>query len=392
MAIQTIAVPSPAAGHDWSYVVPGQWYPYLFGVTGTLGPSGSISVFPDETGNGWDLTATLGTLYVLGAAGPYAGGANNYAVATDLTGSGTFSAGRTVANAVFKQAAGSVDWWVHVDTLQASTTNGMVANFDGTSSSDGWGFGAFNTTANPWTLFFEVGGSTIFTVTSFAAGGAWVHVAMTWGGGTVSYYVNGTLVGSHAGTPSWTGTTGQVFVVGGRGASAAPIGGRMAGVAVYPATLSAGQIAAHAAASGSWSAYRAAVLADTPTAFWGLNTLPTIPSRTVTLKVTNGTTTLLQVPASFAAVTTTGAVWSWQALGPGAQASTDGTINAVPIPELKIAAGYVISVSTLDLAGTDQWSGITLWFDDGQGVTGPGGGADPPYLNALLVPTTWAGA
>jgi hypothetical protein len=391
MAVQQILAPVPAAGKDWAYTVPGQWYPYLFGVTAVLTTASAVTVFPDETGNGWDLTTALGTLYGLGASGPFGAGAANYAVQSNLSGSGGVAAGNSVANAVFKQAAGTVDFWVHVDTLQASTFNGMVANFDTTTSTDGWAYGAYTQTANPWTLFFEQGGSLKFTVNSFASGSAWHHVAITWGAGTITYYVDGTLIGSQAGAPFWTGATGRMYVFGGRGASSAPIGGRMAGVAVYPVTLSAPQIAAHAGASGSWAAYRTAVLADAPTALWGLNTVPSGPSRIVTLKVTNGTTTVGQYPAAFTAATAQNFTWSWQALGPGAQASTDGTINSVPIPELRVDAGYVISAATLDLQATDQWSSVTLWFDDGTGQNPTTGGHIPPYLDALLVPTDWKG-
>lgn len=87
--------------------------------------------------------------------------------------------------------------------------------------------------------------------------------------------------------------------------------------------------------------------------------------RQPTLVVTNGTDNVLAIPTGFEAVTTPGPYnYAWQ---PGLNADTqssDGTLTTVAIPALIIPAGYVIATVTLDLQPTDQWSDVSVWWDD----------------------------
>lgn len=91
----------------------------------------------------------------------------------------------------------------------------------------------------------------------------------------------------------------------------------------------------------------------------------TSTGRTPSLVVSNGTDDVLVIPAGFQAVTTPGPYsYAWQ---PGLNAdtqSTDGTLTTVAIPTLVIPAGYTVGTQTFDLAPTDQWSNIALWWDD----------------------------
>lgn len=391
MAIQTVQVPAPAAGQDWLYVVPGQWYPYLFGVTATLGPAAaSITTVPDESGNGRDATVDNSVNVFAGKAGPFGAGSDNVAVRGQVAVSGPNAEYcRSGTLAAFDTVNYSADGWFYIPSTYPAINVGMISYNSLAGTATKFSINTGSNRANPYDLRILWSGAGRFTVPAFASCDAWHHVGFSYDGTNARFYRDGTLQNTTAATPP--APAGGASVSGGGALDGGNIIGFAAGPAFYASALPGASFAAHAAAAGSWAAYKAAVLADSPTALYKIGQLPTIPSRTATLYVTNGTTTVLQVPAAFAAATANAYIWSWQALGPGAQASTDGTVNAVPIPELAIAAGYVIGVRTLDLAGTDRWSNITLWFDDGQGTVGPGGGVDPPYLNALLVPTTWAG-
>lgn len=394
MAVRVVNVKPPAAGVDWSFTVPAQWLPYLYGVTATLTTAAALTGFPDETGNGNTAFLNAGTtFYQVGAQGPYAGGANNYGVRRDNADTGT-NTGFATTNSMSAVAGAAFTIECVASALQnggngfdlAGVTN-VAQNFDY------FGLSVAGDVADPYNLRQIVGGSGGITIATGAARGTFHAIAMTWDGTTWRWYVDGVLKGSTVTlVPTLPGANFRVHVAGNR-AFGVPRG-TCGATAFYNAALAAGNLANHAAALGSWTAFRAAALADTPLGLWGLNTIPQGPSRIATLVLSDGTRTLAQYPAAFAAATADSFTWSWQALGPGAQASTDGRINSVPIPELSVAAGYVVSSKTLDLAGTDQWGPITLWFDDGTGPAGGGGdgSGDASYLNALLVPDNYKGS
>lgn len=387
MAVRAVTLaPLPAAGQDWRFVVPAQWLPYFYGVTAMLTTALPFTTLTDETGNGH--TATLGTFVpvLFGVQGPYAAGVGNYCVQGNDPNAVAGAVAVTGQFVDLNPAAFTVMAWSVVPTRPLLPSSGLV-----TLKSPGNAVLYDISGANeppPATYRFGVtfSGSFQFSTNLIASEGVFHHVAISWDGAQWVFYIDGvaaqTVVG-HA-PPVGGGTQGAVSIGGASGI----VQGKLAGFAMFNVALTQPQIAGCAAANGSYAAYKTAVLALTPTALWGLNTVPAGPSRIVTLKITDGTNTVGQFPASFAAATAQSFIWSWQVLGPGAQSSTDGLVNSVAIPEVAVDAGYVISSVTLDLAGTDRWGPVTLWFDDGTGpVGGPSGGlAQTPYLNALLVP------
>jgi hypothetical protein len=379
---------TPAAGHDWSFVVPGQWTATLIGITATLVTGPAVTTLPDETGNGHTATLVAGNLSVAGAQGPYAAGAANYAV----FGPGTFASADQYASAgasaAFSVAAGTIECLINLPTHVTGLSEGNgwgVMDNGGTIVRLGLGTD-ISSVADPAPLQLVsngafraiVGGGTV-------SRNVWHSLALTWDGITFAIYIDGVAAGTHAGDmPAWA----LPFPFLASTVVNNPHYGLHASDAYYGAALTPAQLQTHFNARGSWTAYRAAVLADTPVAFWGLNTVVSGPSRKVDLRITDGTRIVGEYPANFPATTAPAFIWSWQVLGSGALSTTDGTTNTVPIPAMTLPAGYVIGSNTLDLAGTDRWGPITLWFDDGTGPGGPGGGGagESGYLNALLVP------
>lgn len=386
MAIRTVSAPIPAAGVDWSYVVPGQWWPKLIGVTARLITGTPVTTIPDETGNGHTASLIGGNLSIEGAQGPYAAGVNNYSVFDQSTAGSSNAYAQPLGSAAFNVAAGTIESLIYIPTHAAGNQEG---NGWGATDSGGVivriGIGTDSTSVTDPAAINVVTNGTFRTLVApgTVSRNAWHSLALTWDGVTLAAYIDGNAAGTHAGDmPVWG--TGRPFLAG--QAVNNSHHGYHASDAFYGAALSGAQLAAHFAARGSWTAYRAAVLADSPIAFWGLNTVVSGPSRNVVLRVTNGTATVAQYPASFPATTAQAFTWSWQALGPGALSSTDGAVNSVAIPAVNVAPGYVISARTLDLAATDQWGPITLWFDDGTTGGGAQGFAPAPYLDAYLVP------
>lgn len=389
MAIQTVTVPKPAVGHDWTYTVPGQWYPYLYGVTAQLGTSVAVpTTIPDESGNSRTGTVEKTTDYTVGNVGPFSGGADNVSVfGPNVQGSPNVEYCRSAVLAAFDTVNYSADGWLLIPTNYPAINVGIVSYDQTALSATKFSIATGSNQANPYDLRILWSGAGRFTVSGFASTGVWHHVGFSYDGTNARFYRDGTLQNTTAASPPAPGA-GCAVSCGGN-LDLGDLRGFAAGWAFYATALAGSSFANHAAASGSWSAYKTAVLLDSPTALYRIGQASTMPSRLATLKITNGTSIVGQYPANFASATAHAYTWSWQALGPGAQASTDGVVNAVPIPEIAIAAGYTIGTVTLDLASTDQWSNITLWFDDGLGTPNPAG-QYPPYLDALLVPSDWS--
>jgi subtilisin len=102
----------------------------------------------------------------------------------------------------------------------------------------------------------------------------WYHVAVTYDGNEYAMYVNGTEVGRRTGQTRQLLDTSVDFSVGAfnwQGNPAARFRGRIDEPAVYDRALSADRVRAHFLAS---PAYQAAVLADSPQAYWRLSEAP----------------------------------------------------------------------------------------------------------------------
>lgn len=393
MAIQVITLPAPTSGVDWTWTVPGQWLPYLYGVQAELVTTSSVTAFPDETGNGNSAAFNTGNGYTLGAPGPYAGGANNFGVFHSATFVGSnVGAGTTGVMSALGPAAFTIETWAKVISDPAANGFDFLGVMNAGLSAELTSMSSSTNNHDPYDWEQSQNGGKLFVVAGVASRNAWHHLALTYDGTSYRWYTDGALVSTVAGgAPALSGNPFRVDVCGDQ--YRGQMRGTCAGQAFYTSALSGATIAAHAAANASWATYRAAVLASSPLALWGLNTIPSLQNRQVTLVVTDGTNTLGQFPASFPTATAAGFIWSWQANLANAQTSPDGTVNSVPIPELEVSSGYTIGVKTLDLQPTDDWQNITLWFDDGQGQGGGTGGGPGSggYLDATLYPDTYLG-
>lgn len=386
MVVRQVSVPKPAAGHDWQFVVPAQWLPYLYGVTATLTTPAGLTTAADSSGNARPLTlATTADAPTFGQPGPFSGAGNNCAFlgTPTVTSNGIGTSGSFAA---FAAVAFTLECLLKSSAFTGAESQSCVMASFGAATLNASGNLNNNNAANRQG-FTSAGGGSSNLLNNVLPRSAWHHWAVTQSAGTWNGYLDGVLVGAYGAAPAAGVTSPAAITVGDLGLSGRRYDGYMSAAAYYSSALPAANLLAHVNALTTKAAYKAAVLADTPEALWMLDDTGAMGSRIVTLKVTDGTNLVAQFPASFASVILSGAIWSWQALGPGAQSSTDGTVNSVPIPEIQVDAGYVISTVTLDLQPTDQWGPITVWFDDGTGPAGgplPGGGTS--YLNALLVP------
>lgn len=144
-------------------------------------------------------------------------------------------------------------------------------------------------------------------------------------------------------------------------------------IAIIPGALTAGQVAALYATGGAFATYEPAALALSPLAYYHLDGAAISTGRQPSLIVTDGTHDVLAIPTGFQAVGTPGPYrYSWQPNLNADTQSSDGTLTTVAVPQIVIPAGYVIETRTLDLQPTDQWSNITLWWDDTAQVTDDG--------------------
>lgn len=387
MAIRVISVPSPAVGHDWTFKIPGQWTAHLLGVKADLVTGANVSTIPDESGNGRTGTVQANTRARGGFQGPYAAGLNNYSVYNDgLVGPTDFVYCLSASGiAALSLLNGTLEAWIKPALAQTGhrQSNGLGI-LDNSTPLVRVGGGVRDSQVSPADGDIVSNGAFRFNPAGIFTRNVWHHYALTWDTINFRTYVDGALVSTNAGQQPGANAIPQAWA--GGASTNGQMNGFQAGAAIYGAALAQANIQNHFNASSSWAAYRAAVLVDTPLLFWGLNTVVSGPSRTVDLVITDGTNKVGEYAASFPATTAPVFTWSWQPLGSGALGSTDGVLNSVPIPDMTLPAGYTIGTRTLDITGTDQWSNITLWFDDGTGPTvGPGAGG-AQYLNARLVP------
>jgi hypothetical protein len=134
-------------------------------------------------------------------------------------------------------------------------------------------------------------------------------------------------------------------------------------VAAYPSLLSAARVAAHNAARGSFAAYSAAVLADSPGWYYHLDDSLAGTGRTPSLVVTDGSHVVQSIGQGFSAPTTLSPYsYSWQPGVSANSATPAGTAISIAIPKLIVPAGYVVKSVTPDIQPTDQWSSVAVWW------------------------------
>jgi hypothetical protein len=361
MALYVIRPPNPPAGADWLAAVPGQYVYDVTGITAVLTTGTLPGHMIDASGNnrnGFYVPIT-GAGFPAPVAGLVAGnGARRFA---DL--------GAT--NSGMGDVPGPT-----VDFAGAFTFECLIASFAGALNGD-YIFAADTFVGSSvWVSIGTLGdiqlvrnGGIFQDVHQTAAGvlpydNAGHYVAITFDGITALCYVDGALVPWTLNDPPVVMASGSFDMsIGQRFLTNAPIEAIMDEVAVYPAALGAGQVAAHyGAIGGGIAAYAPAVLADGPGAYYHLDdTVST--GRQVTLAITDGTHEPLQIPTGFAAVLTPGPyAYSWQPKLSAHAQTPDGTLTTVPIPQLVLPAGYTIGTQTLDIQPTDQWSDIAIWW------------------------------
>jgi len=191
----------------------------------------------------------------------------------------------------------SIEFWAKPNSL-GSDANGFcpLSNFDPSlytgGNRSGWLFYVNNT--GRWN--FRLGNTggyagSIVSTNGNAQVGVWQHIVATYDGTNASIYANGVLVGSGAApVANWVNNSESFLRMGGTpltgndsiGAPWAINSGGISGnrgfdgwldeVAIYPTKLSPSTIMAHyQAATINNAGYSAQILADGPSAYWGLN-------------------------------------------------------------------------------------------------------------------------
>lgn len=386
--LQRFLVPNPAAGADWTWTVPGEYQATLVSVTAQLAASAQPVSSADQSGNAHTLTyaPAMYTHETFGVTGPFGAGGG---LAVDcgnfdsLSGNDLGSAPNS--GGVFDVATFTWEALVNCqNTGNVTQTLGCI--FDGSLNHFRCG------------IAIDRGGGIIRAIASAAdipslgagAGtGVWQHVAATYDGAQWVGYLNGVGHAAVVGHAPSLGITGFPLFVMGDGTSSQGVNGKIAAFAYYSGALAAANILNHAnAVATSAAAYQAAVLVDTPLAFWMLNDVQTHFQRTAILTVSDGTTTVAQFPGFAPSQQSNLFTWTWSVDGSGANQTPSQGVTIVPITPTVLPPGYKVGTRTLDLTTFDQWQNIAVWADvSPSGAGGPGGGPLPSgYLNALLVP------
>lgn len=392
MTIRTQIVPDPPAGTDWSTVVPGEYLWDILSVVATLTTQGGCVNFNPNTA--MDCGLPFG--------GPTSG-------RVDLPAS------------AFGPGAGpfSVELWIR-PTSGFNPAFGRICSIcpgpppgqqlmeciatPGGSIGFGYGFpfpfstaaGSLVPSTDEWThyVFLSTGSGGVFQI--------WENAVMLQQGNCGPYGA----------------TIATASTIGGRYAPA-PFTFSLAvfdEVAFYHSALAAGQIAAHyAAGCAGFANYSAAVLADHPISYYHLDEPPGattvndasghthsgivaetpafgVPGffegggpRYPALQVTDGSNVVMVAPATTGQVNGTSVEYTWY-LANSSSIPTPGTGRvSVAISRLIIPAGYVVESLTGDLEPADQWSEITVWWDDTV-MQGMFGLTPYAYHDILIVP------
>lgn len=363
MTLRTIAIANPAPGADWSYSIPGKYLLDITGITGTLDSGSGLDVMTDSSGNGNDGTYLFNGGYPVSVAGLLSG-ANavlwNQPNAVVQGGSAIASYG-----GMNWLAPWTVAWWYAWDA--EALHDEVVFAVAGTFS--------------PQEVSCQIaeGGSVILNVAGDVGGafasylvdpsltdGSRHFLAVTFDGTDLALYLDGVMqtpFSSGSMTPAtWTPTTMIL---------SRAIGGDPSENSIYQCfamvanALTAPQIATlYLAGLASAATYNAAMLGLAPETYYEMND-PIGGPRQVVLRIARDVLDLEQIPTGFPLASGGGPFrYSWQ---PGLPASTqleDGSLTTVAIPRLLLPAGYVIASHTLDIGSSDQWSDVTIWWDD----------------------------
>ena len=364
MTLRVAQVPDPPPGADWSDSIPGQYLERITAVQASLITQGvPESVMHDATGNGNDgaymfFPAVVPGLVAGNDARQFGGMTSTSWAEVDfpvVNWAGSF----TIELWLLPEAGTAVQAFYAQQGVLFATTGyvELVVQPDGTVNWTGTAPAFMN-------VFWQAGPG------SFPYDGNGHHLVLTYDqpGDIVSLYVDGAAVpiGNVYGNPL-DGTTIDTLFVNRRGQLPAYTPFQTFDeLAVYPAVLGVGQVAAHfAAASVSFPAYAAAVLGDAPSGYWHLQDVIPASGRTPTLLVTDGHVTVGDFGSGFGPGTGTPPyAYSWVLNASSNTELADGSVVTTGIPPLLLPAGYTLGTFTPDLGGDDQWTGITVWWSD----------------------------
>lgn len=362
MALYVVQVPDPPPGTDWTAVVPGEYLYNITGITATLTTGGGAGSFvcPDSSGN--TNTGTFQTpnpVQYVPTLLPSPGG-----TAVDLNVPPPPPGPPSVwVNLPAFRSDFSSDWTVE---CWLETTGGLCTLFGAVNT----GTGAFLAVQ----AFTGAGPDTIAVISSTGefdsdpvelSDGLPHFVGVGYDGvGQVDFFVDGAPLGVSLVAPPITLVGADYLAIGSSGVNTGFCQGTLDEWAIFPGRLGPGALAAHyVGAFASYAAYQAAVLADTPLGFYQFDQAVAGP-RQVVLETANGAEPVELVPTGFALASSAGPyAYSWQ---PNLNSSTqtgDGAVTTIATPQLILPAGYTIGTRTLDLAATDQWSDIRVWWN-----------------------------
>lgn len=363
MTLRTVQVPDPAPGADFGTVVPGRYLYNVTGITATLTTAGTLDALRDLSGNGNDGTYTSPSAF--GAFGPplLAGGGAWYPA--NAPGVPSFDAADIPHGLCDFDAPFTVAWWQLFTPGMIGSGVAWLISFDAAV------FAIFQIVA---TVGDGTPGNGQFAVLS--GGGPWVvdgqtmpgdglphHVALVWDMANLTLYVDGASVG-------WTVTGAPPFGPG--PADAATLGNPDIGVGVYqdlaviPSALSGGEIGTlYTAGASGTGGYELAVMMFGPTALYRLDAAANSGARQVLLVVAAAESVVAMVPTGFAPPVALGPYrYSWQPGISSSSLASGGQAITVAIPPLILPAGYSVASFTLDIEPTDQWSAVTVWWND----------------------------
>lgn len=359
MALYVMRPPDPPPGVDWLTAVPGEYLYNVTGITATLAAlGGDPNVAVDSSGFGNDgIYVNDWTHHV---AGLVAGNDAAHSI-NDQGFIESFYIPDPTAAITF------VGW--HTRTLPgprllpfsvpaAGGHNMILVQVVGTDSN------SFGDPAGAIRVELDALGAT-----AVSAGGVWVDpgphmlvVSVTPSFGVINAYVDGVNVLNVALGPVVYADApeGVNFLPGAAGAN--PI---MDELAVFDYAFQATQPNdLYVASFAGFAAYNAAVMNRSPVIYYHLDDPVAGAGRQALLNITDATHRVLLVPTGFAAGPNPGTyAYSWQPRLAASSQTPDQLFTTVATPALVLPAGYSIGTNTPDLAPSDQWSNVAVWWD-----------------------------
>lgn len=392
MTLRTVTVPNPDPGFDWFTVVPGQYVYDITGITATLSPAVIPSGMVDYTGNGNDGVYVTPNDPATFGAGAFTG---DDALILGINGNATSRVGWTAPGGTAPLGGDfSIVYW------RADTSN-FIFNHDlfyrGATPTDDVPF----TVAFDGSLLSNGGGTNPFVQSApavFPFDGTWHMVGFTFDSGTglLDCYLDGVLL-----TPAsqFAGTIAAAPPTAVEAGCRFPLDpssfGSMDEYAYFATNIGPTGMADLYATAPVFADWTAAVLAGTATCAYHLDGSGTSPTgRQVSLVVAQPSLQLQIIPSGEGIPSGSGPFrYSWSPQLPASTQTADGTLTSVATPRLILPAGYSVGTLTDDIQLLDQWSDITVWWDDA--LSGIGAGTDPfvypPGATLIIVPKGAAG-